>query len=81
MNYLFIVMSVGALEKMDEALGDEELTLKFWLQCHKPYLFAEDLPKETFPIETVTKFRKLGKVDFFKIFMDSRELRRQLSKI
>jgi hypothetical protein len=72
LNDMYIVMSVGALQKMKELLGSEEFAVLFWLKCNKPHLFPENLGQKLVPIEIATEVRKIGRTKFFHEFMKGR---------
>lgn len=74
MNYMFIVMSVAALQRMGETLNHEELAVTYWLQCVKPELFTEDPSNKTVAVEIAAQVRQMTRSEFFSDFMKGRSV-------
>ena len=78
-NDMYLVMSVAALQRIGEPLGDQEAALHYWLQCVKPHLFTEDPTQKPVPVEVAVQVRQMSRVEFFRDFMKGRWLRRNQS--
>jgi hypothetical protein len=72
LNDMYIVMSVGALQKMNELFVHEEFAVLFWLKCTKPHLFSKNLGQEPIPVEIAAEVRQMSRIEFFQEFMKGR---------
>lgn len=68
-NDLFLVISVGALNRMGERLEPIERALVAWHSLHQPDFFSTSEFKELMTIESVERLRQVGRGEFLKRFL------------
>ncbi len=78
-SILFMLFSLVGLQQLGESLNDVEDVFLLWLALHYPNWTREAYRKkleQTFPVQDFEEIQRLGKQEFFTVFLRARaELR------
>lgn len=76
-NESFITICLFGLERMDEEHDDAGLAFKFWFRIHKPEMFYGEAFQDSVPVEKLKKWKRFNKSDFFRRYVELREIARR----
>lgn len=77
-NFVFLLMSVLALDAMKEPRGEAENCFMVWCLFRRPQWFPKAVVENMLPSDLVREWRELNRKDFFAAFTANMAERRRL---